>query len=188
MIIMYLVTAIQAVGDLSAITLGGVNREVSDKELSGGVIGNGVAAIISSILNSFPTATYSQNVGLVVLTKVVSRYVIGIAATVLLVAGFVPKFGAIINTIPSAVIGGGTITVFSMITMTGIQIISKSGITGRTMVIVGLSVAVGAGIGQVPQSIAQFPQFVKLIFGSSVVMSTLLALLLNIILPKEENK
>ena len=96
------------------------------------------------------------------------------------------KFGAIINTIPSAVIGGGTITVFSMITMTGIQIISKSGITGRTMVIVGLSVAIGAGIGQVPQAIAQFPQFIKL--GSSVVMSTLLALLLNIILPKEENK
>lgn len=188
MIIMYLVTAIQAVGDLSAITLGGINREVTDKELSGGVIGNGVAAIMSAVLNSFPTATYSQNVGLVVLTKVVSRYVIGIAATVLLVAGFVPKFGAIINTIPSAVIGGGTITVFSMITMTGIQIISKSGITGRTMVIVGLSVAIGAGIGQVPQAIAQFPQFIKLIFGSSVVMSTLLALLLNIILPKEENK
>lgn len=188
MVIMYLVTAIQAVGDLSAVTLGGVNREVSDQELSGGVIGNGVGAIFSAVLNSFPTATYSQNVGLVVLTKVVSRYVIAIAAGFLLIAGFVPKFGAIINTIPSAVIGGGTITVFSMITMTGIQVISKGGITGRTMIIVGLSVAIGAGIGQVPQSIAQFPQFVKLIFGSSVVMSTLIALVLNIILPKENHK
>ncbi|NME35186.1 uracil-xanthine permease family protein [Fusobacterium sp. FSA-380-WT-3A] len=188
MSIMYLVTAIQAVGDLSAVTLGGMNREVTDKELSGGVIGNGFSALVASALNSFPTATYSQNVGLVVLTKVVSRYVIGMAATFLLIAGFMPKFGAIINTIPSAVIGGGTITVFSMISMTGIQIISKNGITGRTMIIVGLSVALGSGIGQVPQAIAQFPQIIKLIFGSSVVMSTLLALLLNLILPKEEEK
>ncbi|MCI6152027.1 MAG: purine permease [Fusobacterium perfoetens] len=188
MSIMYLVTAIQAVGDLSAVTLGGMNREVTDKELSGGVIGNGFGALVASALNSFPTATYSQNVGLVVLTKVVSRYVIGIAASFLLIAGFVPKFGALINTIPSAVIGGGTITVFSMISMTGIQIISKNGITGRTMIIVGLSVALGSGIGQVPQAIAQFPQIIKLIFGSSVVMSTLLALLLNLLLPKEEEK
>lgn len=185
MVIMYLVTAIQAVGDLSAITLGGVNREVTDEELSGGVIGNGIGAIFSAILNSFPTATYSQNVGLVVLTKVVSRYVIGIAAGFLLIAGFVPKFGALINTIPSAVIGGGTITVFSMITMTGMQIISKGGITARTMIIVGLSIAIGAGIGQVPQAIAQFPEVVRMVFGSSVVMSTLLALVLNLILPKE---
>lgn len=162
MVIMYLVTAIQAVGDLSAVTLGGVNREVSDQELSGGVIGNGVGAIFSAVLNSFPTATYSQNVGLVVLTKVVSRYVIAIAAGFLLIAGFVPKFGAIINTIPSAVIGGGTITVFSMITMTGIQVISKGGITGRTMIIVGLSVAIGAGIGQVPQSIAPISSICKI--------------------------
>lgn len=185
MVIMYLVTAIQAVGDLSAITMGALDRNVTDEELSGGVIGNGIAAIFSSVFNSFPTATYSQNVGLVVLTKVVSRFVIFLAALFLLVAGFIPKLGALIGTIPSAVIGGGTIIVFSMITMTGIQVISKSGITARTMVIVGLSVAMGAGIGQVPQAISSFPPMFRLIFGSSVVVSTLLSLVLNLILPKD---
>lgn len=186
MVIMYLVTAIQAVGDLSAITMGALDRNVTDEELSGGVIGNGIAAIFSSIFNSFPTATYSQNVGLVVLTKVVSRFVIFLAALFLLIAGFMPKLGALIGTIPSAVIGGGTIIVFSMITMTGIQVISKSGITPRTMIIVGLSVAMGAGIGQVPQAIGSFPSIFRLIFGSSVVVSTLLSLILNLILPKED--
>jgi len=189
MIIMYIVTAIQAVGDLSATTIGGLEREVTDKELSGGVIGNGVAAIISALLNSLPTATYSQNVGLVVLTKVVSRFVLAIGIAFLFIAGFVPKFGAIMTTIPQAVIGGGTITVFSMITMTGIRLITRDELTGRNAIIVGLSIALGVGIVQVPNSIAQFSDSFKMIFGgSSVVIATLTALSLNLIFPKPEKE
>jgi len=189
MIIMYIVTAIQAVGDLSATTIGGLEREVTDKELSGGVIGNGVAAIVSALLNSLPTATYSQNVGLVVLTKVVSRFVLAIGIAFLFIAGFVPKFGAIMTTIPQAVIGGGTITVFSMITMTGIRLITRDELTGRNAIIVGLSIALGVGIVQVPNSIAQFSDSFKMIFGgSSVVIATLTALSLNLIFPKPEKE
>lgn len=186
MIIMYLVTAVQAIGDLSATTVGGMGREVEDDELAGGVIGNGVSAVFSGLFNSFPTATYSQNVGIVVLTKVVSRYVMLLATICILLAGFIPKFGALIGTIPSAVIGGGTITVFSMITMTGIQLITKDGLSGRSMIIVGLSIAIGAGIGQVPQSIALFPKIFKTVFGSSVVISTILACILNMVFPHDK--
>lgn len=189
MIIMYIVTAIQAVGDLSATTIGGLGREVTDEELSGGVIGNGVAAIVSAMMNSLPTATYSQNVGLVVLTKVVSRFVLAIGIGFLFIAGLVPKFGAIMTTIPQAVIGGGTITVFSMITMTGIKLITREELTGRNAIIVGLSIALGVGIVQVPNSIAQFSDSFKMIFGgSSVVIATLTALTLNLIFPKPNQK
>ncbi len=187
MVIMYLVTAVQAIGDFSALTNGGLNREVTDKELSGGVVGNGVSAVISGIFNAFPTATYSQNVGLVVLTKVVSRYVLLVGSGILLLAAFIPKFGAIIGSVPSAVIGGGTILVFSLITMTGISIIIKEGLEARTMAIVGLAIAMGSGIGEIPEALQGFSPSIRMIFGSSVVISTIIAFVLNLLFPHKKN-
>lgn len=193
MVIIYVVNAVQAVGDISATTVGGLGREANDRELSGGIIGNGVSSVIASFFGGLPTATYSQNVGIVVMTKVVSRFILMISAGVILLAGFIPKFGALMTTIPQCVLGGATITVFGMITMTGIKLIIQDELSGRNVTIVGLAVALGMGITQTPESLALFPDWVMMIFGTSaVVISTIVVFTLNIILPKksieDENK
>ncbi|MBU5675102.1 purine permease [Alkaliphilus sp. MSJ-5] len=186
MVIMYIVNSVQAVGDLSATTVGGMGREVTDKELSGGIIGNGFCSLIASLLGGLPTATYSQNVGIVAMTKVISKFILALAAGFLLVGAFIPKFGAIMTTIPQCVLGGATITVFGMITMTGIQLIIQDELSGRNITIVGLAVALGIGVTQVPQSLALFPNWVMMVFGSSaVIISTVVVFVLNLILPKK---
>lgn len=186
MVIMYIVNSVQAVGDLSATTVGGMGREVTDQELSGGIIGNGVASIAASLFGGLPTATYSQNVGIVAMTKVISRFVLAIAAALILLGGFVPKFGAIMTTVPQSVLGGATITVFAMITMTGIKLIIQDELSGRNMAIVGLAVALGIGITSVPESLALYPDWVMMVFGrSAVVIATIIAFGLNLILPQK---
>jgi len=186
MVIMYIVNSVQAVGDLSATTVGGMGREVTDQELSGGIIGNGVASIAASLFGGLPTATYSQNVGIVAMTKVISRFVLAIAAAFILLGGFVPKFGAIMTTVPQSVLGGATITVFAMITMTGIKLIIQDELSGRNMAIVGLAVALGIGITSVPESLALYPDWVMMVFGrSAVVIATIIAFGLNLILPQK---
>ena len=186
MVIMYVVNAVQAIGDLSSTTLGGMDREPTDKELSGGIMASGIYSIISSFLGGLPTATYSQNVGIVTVTRVVNRMVFAFAALVMVVAGFVPKFAAILTTIPQCVIGGATISVFASITMTGIRMITSAKLTPRNTAVVGLAVAVGVGITTVSGSLNGFPQWVTTVFGSSsVVLATLVAIFLNLILPKD---
>ncbi|KAB3532772.1 purine permease [Alkaliphilus pronyensis] len=186
MVIMYIVNSVQAVGDLSATTVGGMGREVTDNELSGGIIGNGFSSVIASLFGGLPTATYSQNVGIVAMTKVVSRFVLALAAGFILLGGFIPKFGAVMTTIPQSVLGGATITVFAMITMTGIKLIIQDELSGRNITIVGLAVALGMGITQVPQSLQLFPSWVMMVFGSSaVVIATVVVFTLNLILPQK---
>lgn len=186
MALIYIVNSVQAVGDLSATTVGGMNREITDKELSGGIVGNGLASVLAALFGGLPTATYSQNVGIVAMTKVSSRFVLMLAAAFILLAGFVPKFGALMTTIPQSVLGGATITVFALITMTGIKLVIQDEMSSRNITIVGLAVAMGMGITQVPEAQAAFPEIVKIVFGkSAVVISSLLAFTLNIILPKQ---
>ena len=186
MAIMYIVNSIQAVGDLSATTAGGLDREPTDDELSGGIVGNGIASIIGSFFGALPTATYSQNVGIVALNKVVSRFVFAISAMVILLCGFIPKFGALMTTIPQAVLGGATISVFALITMSGIKLIMQDELSARNTSLVGLAVALGMGIDMVPESIAAFPKWFIDIFGSSpVIIATIIAFTLNIVLPKK---
>lgn len=185
MIVMYIVNSIQAVGDFSSTTVGGFNREVTDDELSGGIKSYGLSSAIAAFFGALPTATYSQNVGIVASTKVVARRVFVIAASVIIAAGFIPKFGAFMTTIPYAVLGGATISVFGMITMTGIKLITQDEMSNRNMTIVGLAVALGMGMTQVPASLVNFPAWFMMVFGKSpVVIATLVALILNIVLPK----
>ena len=127
--------------------------------------------------------------GIVTTTKVINRCVLGLAAVILLIAGFVPKFSALLTTIPQCVLGGATISVFASIAMTGIKLIFQEEMNFRNTSIVGLSVALGMGITQASGSLAAFPEWVTTVFGSSpVVVATLMAILLNIILPREEKK
>lgn len=186
MSIMYIVNSIQAVGDLSATTAGGLDREPTDSELSGGIIGNGAGSILGSLFGGLPTATYSQNVGIVAMNKVVSKFVLALAAVVILLSGFIPKVGAFMTTIPLAVLGGATISVFAMITMTGIKLITQDEMSTRNVSIVGLAIALGMGVTTVPQALEQFPSWVTEIFTSSpVIIATIIVFFLNIIIPKK---
>ena len=184
--IVYLVNAVQTIGDLSSTTMGGMDRMPTDKELSGGIIGQGVMSIVGALFGGLPTASYSQNVGIVTINRVINRAVFTFAAIVLAVAGFVPKFSSILTTIPQSVIGGATISVFATITMTGIRMITSGGFSMRSSAVVGLAVAIGTGIAQVQGSLGGFPAWVTTVFGSSpVVLATLVAIILNLTLPKE---
>lgn len=129
MAVMYIVNSVQTIGDLTSTTLGGLDREPTDRELSGGIVCQGAASVVGAFFGGLPTASYSQNVGIVTVNRVVNRVVFGFAAVVLLIAGFVPKFSALLTTIPQCVIGGATISVFATITMTGIRMISSAGLT-----------------------------------------------------------
>ena len=140
-------------------------------------------------MGGLPTASYSQNVGIVTLNKVINRAVFTLAAGVLLVAGFVPKFSALLTTIPQSVIGGATLSVFATIAMTGIHLFTQDGFTTRKKMVVGLSVALGVGITQVSGSLQGpgLPGWINTVFGSSaVVVAAILAIILNLTLPKEE--
>ncbi len=184
--VIYIVNSVEAVGDLSAITEGGLSRDAKDTEISGGIIASGIASSLGILFGGLPTATYSQNVGIVAMTKVISKFIVMIAAVFMLIAGFIPKFGALITTIPQSVLGGANIIVFAMITMTGIKIIIKDELSSRNVTIVGLSVALGMGVTQVPGVLDAFPSGVGMVFGSSpVVITTIAVILLNSILPMQ---
>ncbi len=184
MVIICVINSVQTIGDLSATTVGGMNRELGKKELFGGLMGNGFTTMVGSFFGALPTSTYSQNVGIVAMTKVISRYVLAIAAVFMVVAGLLPKFGALMTTIPYPVLGGATILVFGMITMTGIQLITKDEMSARNMTIVSLALALSMGVYAVPDAIAQFPETLRLVLGGSpIVIAALVAFTLNLILP-----
>ena len=186
--LLFAINSIQAIGDFTATTVGGMNREPSDKELQGGIVVYGVSNILTALFGGLPTATYSQNVGIVTTNKVINRTVFALTGAFLLLAGLSPKFAAVLTTIPQCVLGGATVTVFSTIAMTGMKLIASQDLTARNTTIVGLSAALGVGISQAAGSLNQFPDSFTMIFGKSpVVVATIMAVLLNLVLPKESN-
>ena len=187
--ILFAINAIQAIGDFSATTMGGLDRQPTNPELQGAIVGYGMCNILGSLFGGLPTATFSQNVGIVTTTKVVNRCVLGLSATILLVAGLVPKFSAMLTTIPQCVLGGATVSVFASIAMTGMKLVTSAEMNYRNSSIVGLAAALGMGVSQASAALSTFPTWVTTIFGKSpVVIATLVAVILNIILPKEERK
>lgn len=185
--LLFAINSIQAIGDFSATTVGSMDRQPEDQELQGGIVMYGISNIFCALLGGLPTATYSQNVGIVTTTKVVNRCVLGLAAVILMIAGILPKFSALLTTIPQCVLGGATISVFASIAMTGIKLITQQKMTYRATSIVGLSVALGMGVTQASAALSAFPSWVMMIFGKSpVVIATITAIILNIVLPKDE--
>ncbi len=183
--ILFAINSIQAIGDYSATTIGAMDRTPKDEELQNGIVAYGITNIIGAVFGGLPTATYSQNVGIVTTTKVINRWVLGLAAVILGIAGLVPKFSAILTTIPQCVLGGATVSVFASIAMTGMKLVASAEMDYRNSSIVGLAAALGMGVSQATEAISTFPDWVTTIFGRSpVVLATLIAVLLNIILPK----
>ncbi|WP_295584155.1 uracil-xanthine permease family protein [uncultured Oscillibacter sp.] len=185
--LLFAINSIQAIGDFTATTVGGMDRDPTDRELQGGIIAYGVSNILTALFGGLPTATYSQNVGIVTTNKVINRTVFALTGGFLLLAGVSPKFAAILTTIPQCVLGGATVTVFSTIAMTGMKLIASQDLTARNTTIVGLSAALGVGISQAAESLSQFPDSFTMIFGKSpVVVATIMAVLLNLVLPREK--
>ena len=185
--LLFVINSIQAIGDFSATTAGGLDREPTSNELQGAILGYGFSNIIGAVLGCLPTATYSQNVGIVASTKVVNRVTLGISAIIILIAGLFPKFSALLTTIPYAVLGGATVSVFASIAMTGIKLVMTEEMNYRNTSIVGLAAALGMGVSQAPAALAAFPDWVTTIFGKSpVVIAILVAIILNVTLPRHE--
>ena len=183
--LLFAIYSVQAIGDFSATTIGAMDRVPEDRELQNGIMAYGVSNVIGALFGGLPTATYSQNVGIVTTTKVINRCVLGLAAVILGVAGIVPKFSALLTTIPQCVLGGATVSVFASIAMTGMKLVASAEMDYRNSSIVGLAAAIGVGVSQASAALASFPDWVTTIFGKSpVVLATLIAVVLNIILPK----
>lgn len=187
MVMMYIVSAVETVGDMSGVTMGGANRELTDRELSGGILADGIGSCIAAAFSILPTTSFSQNTGLVTMTGVMSRFVVGVGAAFLMLGAFIPKVGAILSIVPASVIGGSLVMVFAMISISGINLITKDPLKGRNALILSVSLGLGYGLGSVPQALNSFPESVKLIFGGSgIVVSGSIAVILNLILPPDE--
>ena len=183
--IMFIVTAVETVGDISGVMEGGLGREATDKELSGGVMCDGLGSSLAACFGVLPNTSFSQNVGLVAMTKVVNRYAIGAGAVIMILAGIFPFFGSLLATLPDAVLGGCTLMMFGNIVISGLQMIGKCGFSQRNITIAALSLSIGIGFTQVPEIFDIFPQIVKTVFAENcVAVVFLVAILLNLVLPK----
>lgn len=187
--IMFIVTAVETVGDISGVMEGGLGREATDKELSGGVMCDGLGSSLAACFGVLPNTSFSQNVGLVAMTKVVNRYALATGAVFLILCGLCPKLAALISIMPQSVLGGAAVMMFSSIVFSGIQLITKNPMNSRNLSIVSVALGVGYGMGVNPDILVHAPKLVQLVFGGSgIVPAAIVAILLNIVLPKEKEE
>ncbi len=187
MSVMAIATSVETIGDLAAITKGGAGREVTDRELSGGVIADGVGTAFASLFSAMPNTSYSQNVGVVAFTGVMSRHVVSIGAGFLILAGFLPKLAAGIAAMPSAVLGGAAIAMFAMVAAAGIKLITESPLDRRDMLIIAVAVGVGQAMAVNPELVAVFPQQLRVLLETGIVPAGVLAVVLNLLLPRKHD-
>lgn len=183
--IMFIVTAVETVGDTAGCIEGGMGREATDKELSGAVICDGIGSSFAALFGVLPNTSFSQNVGLVAMTKVVNRFALSIGAVFLILCGLSPKLAAVISIMPQSVLGGAAVMMFSSIAISGIQLITKHGITSRVITIVSVALGVGYGLGATGGAISGLGSSINLVFGGSgIVPAAILAIVLNLLIPK----
>jgi len=182
--IMALITTIETVGDISGITIGGAGREATDKELSGGIMADGAGTALASLFGALPNTSFSQNVGVIAFTGVMSRHVVTIGAIFLVLAGLIPKLGAIVSAMPQAVLGGASIVMFGMIAATGVKLLTQEALNRRNMLIVAVCLTLGIGLPQVPQFVQFFPTQLGVVMKSGIVPAGVFALVMDRILPR----
>ena len=187
MCLMCIISAIETVGDISGVTKGGAGREATDKELSGGTFADGLGTAVAGVFGGLPNTSFSQNVGLISLTGVMSRSVVTLGAIFLVICGLVPKVGAIVSSMPISVLGGGVILMFGMVISAGINMLSDVRWNGRNMSILAISLSVGLGLKMVPESLQHIGgDTLPMLLTSGLLPAALIAVVLNLILPKEE--
>ena len=186
-ILIFLVSATETIGDTSALAASALNREVTDKEITGSIACDGYISSLSALFGCLPITSFSQNVGLIAMTKVINRFTIATGAGIMILAGLFPIFGALLNTLPEAVLGGCTIIMFGNIVISGLQMISNCGFSQRNITIAALSLSVGLGFTQVPEIFSIFPDVVQNVFADNCVATVfLIAIIANLVLPKEK--
>jgi NCS2 family nucleobase:cation symporter-2 len=184
-ILIFLVSATETIGDTAALANSGLNRDATSKEISGSLACDGFISALSSVFGCLPITSFSQNVGLVAMTKVVNRFVIATGAVIMILAGIFPIFGALLATLPDAVLGGCTIMMFGTIVVSGLQMMGKCGYTQRNITIAALSLSIGIGFTQVSDIFSVFPTIVQNVFAENcVAVVFLVAIILNLVLPK----
>ena len=185
--IMFVATAVETIGNISGITNGAFDREPTIEEMQGGVLADSAGSFFGSFFGVLPCTAFAQNVGLVVVSKIVNRFVIMTGAVFLLLCGFCPKLSALFSGMPQSVLGGAAVIMFAMILVSGIQSLAREPIDERAGLIIALSLGLGVGIGNVPEVLAQLPQWVSSIFAqNSIIMTFVIATLLNLLLPKKK--
>lgn len=183
--LMAFVSAVETVGDVSGICKGGAGREATDREIEGATYADGFGTAISGIFGALPNTSFSQNVGLIAMTGVMSRHVVTIGAIFLILCGLVPKVGAVISTVPIEVLGGGVIVMFGMVVAAGISMLSDVHWNRRNMVIFAIALSLGLGLQLEPQALQYLPETVKVLATSGILPAALIAIVLNLLLPQE---
>lgn len=185
--IMFIVTAVETVGDISGVMEGGMGREATDSELAGGVMCDGVGSSLAAIFGVLPNTSFSQNVGLVAMTKVVNRFALAIGAIFLVFCGLFPKLAALISIMPQSVLGGAAVMMFASIVVSGIQLVTKETLTARNITIVSVALGLGYGLGANTAILSALPTNFQLVFGGSgIVPAAIIAIILNVLIPEEK--
>jgi len=185
MCLMSTVSAIETVGDISGIAKGGAGREATDDELKGGTFADGLGSAVAGVFGGLPNTSFSQNVGLISMTGVMSRGVVTISGIFLIACGFIPKIGAIISAMPISVLGGGVILMFGMVVSAGINMLSDVKWSRRNMVILATSLSFGLGLQAVPKSMQHLPDSIEMLMISGLLPVAVLAVVMNLLLPED---
>ncbi|QIE43075.1 uracil-xanthine permease family protein [Meridianimarinicoccus aquatilis] len=188
--LMAFVSAVETVGDVSGITKGGAGREATDDEIKGATFADGFGSLIGGLFGGFPNTSFSQNVGLIAMTGVMSRHVVTIGAVFLIICGLVPKVGGVIRTIPIEVLGGGVIVMFGMVVAAGISMLSDVNWNRRNMVIFAVALSIGLGLqleasGGGANALQHLPDTLRILGASGILPAALIAIVLNLVLPED---
>ncbi|MAC78772.1 MAG: uracil permease [Rhodobacteraceae bacterium] len=191
--LMAFVSAVETVGDVSGICKGGAGREATDKEIEGATFADGLGTAVAGIFGGMPNTSFSQNVGLIAMTGVMSRHVVTIGGIFLIVCGLVPKVGAVVQTVPIEVLGGGVVVMFGMVAAAGVSMLADVVWNKRNMVIFALALSIGLGLqlevlNTAPgatNALQYLPDTVRILGASGILPAALIAIVLNLILPEE---
>ena len=181
-----IVSAVETVGDASATTKAGAGRTATDEEISGATYADGLGTAVAGVFGGLPNTSFSQNVGIVGMTGVMSRHVVTIGGIILILAGLLPKIGAIIASMPMPVLGGGVIVMFGMVAAAGMNVLSEVKMTRRNMIIIAISLTAGLGLNLVPSAVQYLPGVWKTLATSAVAPTAFLAIVLNLLIPEED--
>ena len=183
--IVSIVSAVETIGDTSATAKAGAGREATDEEISGATYADGLGTAVAGVFGGLPNTSFSQNVGIVGMTGIMSRHVVTIAGAIMVMCGLIPKIGAIIASMPLPVLGGGVIVMFGMVAAAGLNVLSEIKMSRRNMIIIALSLSIGLGFNLVPSAVQYLPGIWKTLATSAVAPTAFLAIVLNQILPEE---
>ena len=183
----YLVSATETIGDTSALCSGALGRDVTRSEMGGSIACDGFVSSVAGLFGCTPITSFSQNVGLAAISKVVNRFAIATGAMLMIVSGLFPAVGVVLTSIPQAVLGGCTIMMFGSILFAGFGMVAKCGFSNRNLIIVSMSLSVGLGFTQATEMFSIFPKIIRTVFaGNCVAVVFVLAVILNLVLPKEK--